>query len=76
MDTRSNTDTFVRVSLIFYPKHKAKANECVLGCHLPIAYEMTEERKRGPYTYILDSAMTESQGNAPPNAIREVPATS
>ena len=34
---------------------------------------MTENRKSGPYTYIVDSALTESQGSAPPNAIQDIP---
>ncbi len=33
---------------------------------------MNEHRKSGPYTYILDSALTSVQGNAPPNAIIDV----
>jgi hypothetical protein len=43
-----------------------------LGCNLTIAYEMNEHRKSGPYTYILDGALTAVQGHAPPNAIIDV----
>ncbi|KAG2225270.1 hypothetical protein INT45_001494 [Circinella minor] len=41
-------------------------------CQLLVAYEMTENRKSGPYTYIVDSALTESQGSAPPNAVQDI----
>ncbi|KAI7881965.1 hypothetical protein K492DRAFT_236303 [Lichtheimia hyalospora FSU 10163] len=41
-------------------------------CQLLIAYESTEDRKSGPYTYILEGALTEVQGSAPPNAIQEI----
>lgn len=44
----------------------------LLGCELTIAYEMNEHRKSGPYTYILDGALTNVQGNAPPNAVIDV----
>lgn len=43
-----------------------------IGCNLTVAYEMNEHRKSGPYTYILDGALTSVQGNAPPNAIIDV----
>lgn len=33
---------------------------------------MNEHRKSGPYTYILDGALTDIQGSAPPNAIIDV----
>jgi hypothetical protein len=33
---------------------------------------MNEHRKSGPYTYILDGALTAVQGHAPPNAIIDV----
>jgi hypothetical protein len=33
---------------------------------------MNEHRKSGPYTYILDGALTDIQGNAPPNAVIDV----
>lgn len=44
----------------------------MIGCQLLIAYESTEDRKSGPYTYILEGALTEVQGSAPPNAIQEI----
>ncbi|KAI8149147.1 hypothetical protein BJV82DRAFT_208536 [Fennellomyces sp. T-0311] len=44
-------------------------------CRLLVAYEMTEHRKSGPYTYIVDSALTEVQGSTPPNAIQDIPVT-
>ncbi|OBZ85375.1 hypothetical protein A0J61_06571 [Choanephora cucurbitarum] len=69
-------------------KLTAEAGECVLlkrregyekqfryhcpRCQLTIAYEMNEHRKSGPYTYILDGALTEIQGRAPPNAVIDV----
>ncbi|KAL9539555.1 hypothetical protein MBANPS3_010192 [Mucor bainieri] len=69
-------------------KLTAEAGECVLlkrrdgyekqfryhcpRCQLVIAYEMNEHRKLGPYTYVLDGALTENQGHAPPNAILDV----
>lgn len=37
---------------------------------------MNEHRKSGPYTYILEGALTDKQGVAPPNAILDsTPAT-
>ncbi|KAG0165856.1 hypothetical protein DFQ28_008221 [Apophysomyces sp. BC1034] len=42
-------------------------------CNLWIAYEMTENRKLGPYTYLVDCALTDIQGRAPPNAVEELP---
>ncbi|KAI8380921.1 uncharacterized protein BYT42DRAFT_494715 [Radiomyces spectabilis] len=42
-------------------------------CHLLIAYETTEERKRGPYTYILDGALADVQGRPPVNAVQDLP---
>ncbi|KAI9492720.1 hypothetical protein BDB00DRAFT_826913 [Zychaea mexicana] len=42
-------------------------------CRLLVAYEMNENKKSGPYTYIVDSALTEKQGSAPPNAIQDIP---
>lgn len=33
---------------------------------------MNEHRKLGPYTYVLDGALTENQGHAPANAIIDV----
>lgn len=72
-------------------KLTAEADDCVLlkrregyekqyryhcpRCQLTIAYEMTENRKQGLYTYILDGALTDTQGNIPPNAIMDVLAT-
>ncbi|KAI8076483.1 uncharacterized protein B0P05DRAFT_546037 [Gilbertella persicaria] len=69
-------------------KLTAEAEDCVLlkrkegyekqyryhcpRCHLTIAYEMNEHRKSGEFTYILDGALTETQGRAPPNAIIDV----
>ncbi|KAI9322604.1 hypothetical protein BX666DRAFT_1896751 [Dichotomocladium elegans] len=41
-------------------------------CQLLVAYETTENRKSGPFTYIVDSALTEVQGRPPPNAIQDV----
>ncbi|KAI8886726.1 hypothetical protein K501DRAFT_243571 [Backusella circina FSU 941] len=38
-------------------------------CNLLIAYEMNEHRKSGPYTYIVEGALTDIQGSAPPNAL-------
>ncbi|KAI9288252.1 hypothetical protein BC943DRAFT_318075 [Umbelopsis sp. AD052] len=32
-------------------------------CNLLIGYETTPERRKGPYTYILDGALTEQQGS-------------
>lgn len=43
-----------------------------LGCELTIAYELNAHRKSGPYTYILDGALTDIQGSAPPNAVIDV----
>ncbi|GAA5802987.1 hypothetical protein HPULCUR_008462 [Helicostylum pulchrum] len=74
-------------------KLTAEADDCVLlkrrdgyekqfryhcpRCNLTVAYEMNEHRKSGPYTYILDGALTNIQGSAPPNAIIDVvPTTS
>ncbi|KAI9016482.1 hypothetical protein CLU79DRAFT_762765 [Phycomyces nitens] len=42
-------------------------------CDLLVAYEMVDNRKSGPYTYIVDCALTEVQGRAPPHAIQDVP---
>ncbi|KAF7729409.1 hypothetical protein EC973_004388 [Apophysomyces ossiformis] len=42
-------------------------------CNLWIAYEMTENRKRGPYTYLVDCSLTDIQGRAPPNAVEDIP---
>lgn len=41
---------------------------CVLltmhaGCNLVVGYETTPQRRAGPYTYILDGALTEQQGS-------------
>jgi hypothetical protein len=44
-------------------------NVLLLGCNLLIAYEMNEHRKSGPYTYIVEGALTDIQGSAPPNAL-------
>lgn len=33
---------------------------------------MNEHRKSGPYTYILDGALTDVQGNAPANAVIDI----
>ncbi|KAI8973536.1 hypothetical protein BDF20DRAFT_882909 [Mycotypha africana] len=73
-------------------KLTAQAGECVLlqrregyekqfryhcpRCNLVIAYEMNDVRKSGPYTYILDGALTDIQGRAPPNAIMDIPTPS
>ncbi|ORZ07636.1 hypothetical protein BCR42DRAFT_383303 [Absidia repens] len=40
-------------------------------CELFIAYEMKEERKSDHYTYIVDAALTDVQGIAPPSALLE-----
>ncbi|CAO3595796.1 unnamed protein product [Absidia cylindrospora] len=40
-------------------------------CELLIAYEMKEERKSDHYTYIVDAALTNVQGIAPPSALLE-----
>lgn len=44
----------------------------MIGCQLLIAYESTPERKSDRFTYILEGALTEVQGSAPPNAIQEI----
>ncbi|RHZ82856.1 hypothetical protein Glove_103g9 [Diversispora epigaea] len=38
-------------------------------CNLFLAYEFTEKRKSGPYTYILEGSLTENQGVVPRDAI-------
>ncbi|KAI9486393.1 MAG: hypothetical protein EXX96DRAFT_548889 [Benjaminiella poitrasii] len=69
-------------------KLTAEAGECVLlkrrdgyekqyryqcpRCNLTVAYEMNENRKSLPYTYILDGALTDIQGRAPPNAVADL----
>ncbi|KAI7862179.1 hypothetical protein BDF14DRAFT_1858874 [Spinellus fusiger] len=69
-------------------KFTAQADDCVLlkrregfekqfryrcpRCDLLVAYEMTESRKMGPYTYILDCALTEVQGSVPVHAIQDI----
>ncbi|CAG8708962.1 9235_t:CDS:2 [Acaulospora morrowiae] len=40
-------------------------------CSLLIAYELTEKRKTGPYTYILEGSLTENQGVVPHDAIAD-----
>lgn len=43
---------------------KCRSNARFLaGCNLLIGYETTAERRKGPYTYILDGALTEQQGS-------------
>lgn len=69
-------------------KLTAEADDCVLlkrrdgyekqfryhcpRCELTVAYEMNAHRKSGLYTYILDGALTDIQGSAPPNAVIDV----
>ncbi|CAJ0630730.1 6565_t:CDS:2 [Entrophospora sp. SA101] len=38
-------------------------------CNLLIAYEMTERRKNGQYTYIVEGSLTENQGVIPHESI-------
>ncbi|CAB4432554.1 unnamed protein product [Rhizophagus irregularis] len=38
-------------------------------CNLFLAYEVTEKRKSGPYTYIVEGSLTENQGVVPHDAI-------
>ncbi|CAI2166247.1 2979_t:CDS:10 [Funneliformis geosporum] len=40
-------------------------------CNLFLAYEVTEERKKGPHTYIVEGSLTENQGVVPHGAIPE-----
>ncbi|CAG8613758.1 610_t:CDS:2 [Dentiscutata heterogama] len=40
-------------------------------CNLFIAYETTDRRKSGPYTYIVESSLTENQGVVPQDAIND-----
>ncbi|KAG2178018.1 hypothetical protein INT43_003271 [Umbelopsis isabellina] len=35
---------------------------CCPRCNLVVAYETTQQRRAGPYTYILDGALSEQQG--------------
>ncbi|ORE03454.1 hypothetical protein BCV72DRAFT_308208 [Rhizopus microsporus var. microsporus] len=69
-------------------KLSAEAGDCVLlkrrngyekqyryqcpRCELTVAYEMNEHRKSGPYTYILEGALTDVQGKVPANAILDI----
>lgn len=76
MDTKNNIDTTAHVNINNLPVGERERESYIIliipfesGCRLLVAYEMTETRKTGPYTYILDSALTEHQGRAPPNAV-------
>lgn len=66
---RSNTDIAVQVRRERETRDNDSFNVLLLGCNLLIAYEMNEHRKSGPYTYIVEGALTDIQGSAPPNAL-------
>lgn len=74
MDMKSSLDIIVPVSVPFFFFFTCTffLTSLILGCNLTVAYEMNEHRKSGPYTYILDGALTDIQGSAPPNAIIDV----
>jgi hypothetical protein len=67
---RSNIDSFVHVSFNLISLSRAfrvPVIDCLLwtwiGCNLVVGYETTPQRRAGPYTYILDGALTEQQGS-------------